>query len=206
MFSLSFIYMNGFCKCGFIICVFEWNLWICSKLFINMNRICECFSLHYLFIWMDSVNFFIFNFYMLDSQPQVIKLTNCLPMVGCSLQVPRLLPPLKLVAMRVEILLKVALNTKYCLFICVSLLFCNGQWWSFVAYTKYRTYILTCFCYYYISSSKLFSPCPFYSYSNRTVLMMIYNNNRSRSKYRFCIWYMQQNFTIARCKITAKRI
>jgi hypothetical protein len=39
----------------------------------------------------------------LDSQPQVIKLTSCLPMVGGSLQ---LLPPLKLVAM---ILLKVAL-------------------------------------------------------------------------------------------------
>ena len=32
----------------------------------------------------------------LDSQPQVIKFTNCLPMVGGSL---RLLPPLKLVAM-----------------------------------------------------------------------------------------------------------
>ena len=34
-----------------------------------------------------------------DSQPQVIKLTSCLPMVGGSLQVLRLLPPLKLVAM-----------------------------------------------------------------------------------------------------------
>jgi hypothetical protein len=31
-----------------------------------------------------------------DSQPQVIKLTGCMPMVGGSL---RLLPPLKLVAM-----------------------------------------------------------------------------------------------------------
>jgi len=45
----------------------------------------------------------------LDSQPQVIKLTSCLPMVGGSLQVLRLLPPLKLVVM---ILLKVVLNTK----------------------------------------------------------------------------------------------
>jgi hypothetical protein len=35
----------------------------------------------------------------LDSQPQVIKFTSCLPMVGGSLQVLRLLPPLKLVAM-----------------------------------------------------------------------------------------------------------
>ena len=35
----------------------------------------------------------------LDSQPQVIKLTSCLPMVSGSLRVFRLLPPLKLVAM-----------------------------------------------------------------------------------------------------------
>jgi len=35
----------------------------------------------------------------LDSQPQVIKLTSCLPMVGGSLRVLCLLPPLKLVAM-----------------------------------------------------------------------------------------------------------
>ena len=35
----------------------------------------------------------------LDLQPQVIKFTSCLPMVGGSLRVLRLLPPLKLVAM-----------------------------------------------------------------------------------------------------------
>jgi hypothetical protein len=35
----------------------------------------------------------------LDSQPQVIKFTSCLPMVGGSLWVLRLLPLLKLVAM-----------------------------------------------------------------------------------------------------------
>jgi hypothetical protein len=63
----------------------------------------------------------------------------------------------------------------YCLFICVSLLLCKGQWWSFVAYIKYRTYILTCFSYCYISPSKLFSPCPFYSYSNWMVFWtMVY--------------------------------
>jgi hypothetical protein len=45
----------------------------------------------------------------LDSHPQVIKFTSYLPMVGGSLRVLRLLPPLKLVAM---IWLKVALNTK----------------------------------------------------------------------------------------------
>jgi hypothetical protein len=43
----------------------------------------------------------------LNSQPQVIKFTKCLPMVGGSLRVFQLLPPLKLVAM---ILLKVALS------------------------------------------------------------------------------------------------
>jgi hypothetical protein len=36
---------------------------------------------------------------VLDSQPQVIKLTSYLPMFGGSLHVLRLLPPLKLVAM-----------------------------------------------------------------------------------------------------------
>jgi hypothetical protein len=35
----------------------------------------------------------------LDSQPQVIKFTSCLPMVGGSLRVLWLLPPLKLVVM-----------------------------------------------------------------------------------------------------------
>jgi len=35
---------------------------------------------------------------VLDSQPQVIKFTSCLPMVGGSLRVLRLLSPLKLVA------------------------------------------------------------------------------------------------------------
>jgi hypothetical protein len=35
----------------------------------------------------------------LDSQPQVIKFTSCLPMVDGSLRVLRLLPPLKLAAM-----------------------------------------------------------------------------------------------------------
>jgi len=36
---------------------------------------------------------------MHNVQPQVIKFTNCLSMVGGSLRVLRLLPPLKLVAM-----------------------------------------------------------------------------------------------------------
>ena len=34
-----------------------------------------------------------------DTQPQLIKITSCLPMVGDALRVIRLLPPLKLVAM-----------------------------------------------------------------------------------------------------------
>jgi hypothetical protein len=36
----------------------------------------------------------------LDSQPQVIKFTSCFPMVGGSLWVLRLLPPLKLFTMK----------------------------------------------------------------------------------------------------------
>jgi len=43
------------------------------------------------------------------SQPQVIRFTSCLPMVGGSLRVLWLLPPLKRVSM---ILLKVALSAK----------------------------------------------------------------------------------------------
>ena len=40
---------------------------------------------------------------------------------------------------------------------------------SFVAYTKHTTYMLTCFCRYYISPSKPFSFCIFYSHSNLKV-------------------------------------
>jgi hypothetical protein len=48
----------------------------------------------------------------LDSQPQVIKLTSCFPMVGCSLRVLWLLPLLKLVGNDIaEILPKEALST-----------------------------------------------------------------------------------------------
>ena len=49
----------------------------------------------------------------LDSQPQVIKITSCLPMIGCSLRVLLVLLPLKSGHHDIaEILLKVALNTK----------------------------------------------------------------------------------------------
>jgi len=40
-----------------------------------------------------------FQLFMISSQPQVIKFTSCLPIVGGSLQVLHLLPTLKLVAM-----------------------------------------------------------------------------------------------------------
>jgi hypothetical protein len=46
-----------------------------------------------------NVNRVLRHFIPLDSQPQVIKFTSCLPMVGGSLRALRLLPPLKLVAM-----------------------------------------------------------------------------------------------------------
>ena len=48
----------------------------------------------------------------LDSEPQVIKLTSCLPMVGGSLRVLGLLPPLQTGRHDIaKTLLKVALNT-----------------------------------------------------------------------------------------------
>ena len=47
----------------------------------------------------QSLGFCVVAVRSLDSQPQVIKLTSCLPMVGGSLRVLRLLPPGKLVAM-----------------------------------------------------------------------------------------------------------
>jgi len=43
--------------------------------------------------------FYVTKMGALDSQPQVIKFTSCLIMVGGSLRILRLLPPLKLVAM-----------------------------------------------------------------------------------------------------------
>jgi hypothetical protein len=45
------------------------------------------------------VRFVNYNKGALNSQPQVITFTSCLPMVGGSLRVLRLLPPLKIVAM-----------------------------------------------------------------------------------------------------------
>jgi hypothetical protein len=60
-----------------------------------------------LFFWMNQNQLEHPNKYL--QLLQVIKFTSCLPMVGGSLWVLQLLPPLKLVAM---ILLKVALNTK----------------------------------------------------------------------------------------------
>ena len=76
-----------------------------------VNSISEIFysiiqiqSLQYTW-YVDTVSMYICT---IDSQPQVIKFTSCLHMVGGSL---RLLPPLKLVAMIYEMLLKVALIT-----------------------------------------------------------------------------------------------
>jgi hypothetical protein len=49
-------------------------------------------------IWFDLILFIVW-IYAPDSQPQVIKFTSCLPMVGASLRLLRLPPLLKLVAM-----------------------------------------------------------------------------------------------------------
>jgi hypothetical protein len=56
-------------------------------------------STMYMYIHRFAPGFVNYKKGVLDSQPQVIKLTSCLPMVGGSLRVLRLLPPLKLVIM-----------------------------------------------------------------------------------------------------------
>jgi len=103
----------------------SWNyLWLFKSLFCKM-----LVFMSYLWINTEMINFVLFIFVVvdlisqiakgpgwliwrgfsagfvhykkgvLDLQPQVIKFTSCLPMVGGSLRVLRLLPPLKLVAM-----------------------------------------------------------------------------------------------------------
>jgi hypothetical protein len=62
--------------------------------FVDIGGIFDRHSLNFLFTMKTS-----YKKGALDWQPQVIKFTNCLPMVGGSLRVLRLLPPLKLVAM-----------------------------------------------------------------------------------------------------------
>jgi hypothetical protein len=65
---------------------------------------------HYLCLFVLEVKFM--EKVALDSQPQVIKFTSCLPMVGGSLRVLRLPPPLKTGRHNIaEILLKVALKS-----------------------------------------------------------------------------------------------
>jgi hypothetical protein len=49
--------------------------------------------------WREPPDFVNYKKGALDSQPQVIKFTSCLPIVVGSLRIFRLLPPLKLVAM-----------------------------------------------------------------------------------------------------------
>jgi len=61
--------------------------------FVYIGGIVDHHCLNFLFIIL------IIYLFILDSQPQVIKLKSCLPMVSGSLRVLRLLPPLKLVAM-----------------------------------------------------------------------------------------------------------
>ena len=67
----------------------KWRMFLFIKTYILL-------ILHVILYWPGFVNY---KKGALDSQPQVIKLTSCLPMVSGSLRVLRLLPPLKLVAM-----------------------------------------------------------------------------------------------------------
>jgi hypothetical protein len=86
--------------------LFFWPL--CCLCFLFLPLCC----LYFFFFWLPNnsytpitntacirARFCILQKGALDSQPQVIKFTSCLPMVGGSLRVLRLLPSLKLVAM-----------------------------------------------------------------------------------------------------------
>jgi len=80
--------------------------------FVDIGGIVDHYSLNCLSLFRPG--FVNYKKGALDSQPQVIQFTSCLPMVSGFLRVLRLLPPLKLVAMIyivAEILLKVELNT-----------------------------------------------------------------------------------------------
>jgi len=66
------------------------------RLRVLLINLCNCCVYPYAF----GFEFYITSdFSSNNSQPQVIKFTRCLPMVGGSLRVLRLLPPLILVAM-----------------------------------------------------------------------------------------------------------
>ena len=51
-----FIWME-YANVFFIVCLYEWNMWMFSLWFVYMNGIYECF-LYCLFIWMEYVNVF----------------------------------------------------------------------------------------------------------------------------------------------------
>ena len=73
-----------------------------NALFTPLSRLFLCTSDQWKninYLENHSVNTVNYKKGALESQPQVIKFTSCLPMVGDSLRVLRLLPPLKLVAM-----------------------------------------------------------------------------------------------------------
>ena len=55
--AIGTIHFEEYVKAFFIICLNEWNLWMCSVLFLYINGIWECF-LYWSFIWMGYVNVF----------------------------------------------------------------------------------------------------------------------------------------------------
>ena len=86
------------------------NLWHFERFVRNQYRPGNMF-IYLIYIIVYSFHFNVnYKKGALDSQPKVIKFISCLPMVSGSLRVLRLLPPLKLVAMIGEKLLKVALR------------------------------------------------------------------------------------------------
>jgi hypothetical protein len=81
--------------------IFHLYFYIFLARFIALKIDCAVVCLLFAVKMARFANFVIINYKKgaLDSQPQVIKFTSCLPRVGGSLRVLRLLPPLKLVAM-----------------------------------------------------------------------------------------------------------
>jgi hypothetical protein len=55
--DIGTMHFEEYVKAFFIICLNEWNLWMCSVLFLYINGIWECF-LYWSFIWMGYVNVF----------------------------------------------------------------------------------------------------------------------------------------------------
>ena len=116
----------------------------------------------------------------LDSQPQVIKFTSCLPMVGGSLRLP---PPLKLVAMTIaEILLKVALKHKKSNHLLYNL--------------YYRVYIYCTILVLYIYCTILVLYIHLHVLYNSSTIHLLYNSSTIHLLYNYSTMHLLYNSSI----------